>query len=305
VTTVPRANLRRPLLALAAALAATGARAQTPVFVHSTSIYEDEKAKAFKEPEGVACGENGLVVVADSGNGRLVRLKFANGAVSGGTEVRVAELPYPIRVQLDAKGNALVLDGKVRRIGRVDAGGAFGGYLEVKGVAAPNAVLPAAFKLDIASGTVVLLDAAALRVLVLDASGSVTRQLDLPRPPAFFKDVASDATGAIYALDAVGGAVWVARRGETAFTVLAKGLKESSSFPTYLTVSRGRLFVVDQNGSGLLALGPDGSFQGRQLSIGWSDGFVYYPSQLCIGTQGEAVLADRGNNRVQIFSAAK
>ena len=301
---MPRARTIPALLPIALLLAAGTARAQAPVLVHAASVYEDEKNQPLKEPEGVACGEGGKLVVADTGNGRLLRLTYLNGVVSGGTALQLPQLPYPVRVQIDAQGGLWVLDRKVRRIGRVDPSGAFSGYLEVKGGASPDAVVPGAFRLD-RNGGVVLLDMAAARVLVLDSTGAVQRQLELPKRPAFFTDLALDPAGTVYAVDAAGGALWSAARSATSFTLLAKGLKDSMSFPGYLTVSRGRLFLVDQNGDGLVVLGLDGSYQGRQLGIGWSDGLVYYPAQLCIDEAGSAFLADRYNNRVQIFSMRK
>ena len=63
--------------------------------------------------------------------------------------------------------------------------------------------------------------------------------------------------------------------------------------------------MVDQYGNGIVVLGADGSFQGRQLAIGWGDGVLYYPGQLCINARGEAFIADRSNNRVQIFNTSR
>ena len=301
---MPTAQKTRALLTLALLLAAGAARAQVPAFVHAATVYEDEKNKPLRTPEGVACADGGTVVVADTGNGRLLRLAYRNGQLSGGAEQRVAELPYPVRVQLDKKGNALVLDRKVRKIGRVDPSGKFLGWLEVKGIPAPGDVVPGAFKVD-GNDNVYLLDVAAGKVLVVDPTGAVTRQLDVPKRPAFVTDIAVDSGGTVYALDAAGGQVWSAPRSATTFTVLAKGLRDWMSFPGYVATTRGRLFIVDQNGGGLVVLGNDGSYQGRQLGIGWSDGFVYYPAQLCIDEQGEAFLADRYNNRLQVFTLAK
>ncbi len=301
---VPGARKAAALPTLALLLAAGAARAQAPVLVHSVSVYEDGKNQPLKQPEGVACGEGGRVVVADTGNGRLLRLDYRNGVVSGGTAIRLEQLPYPVRVQIDARGTLWVLDRKVRRIGRVDPAGSFAGYLEVKGAPSGEAVVPGAFKLD-GAGNVYLLDLGAARVLVLDGTGAVQRQLELPGRPAFFTDVAVDPAGTVYAVDAVGGAVYAAPRSASSFALLAKGLKETMSFPGYLAVSRGRLFLVDQNGGGLVVLGLDGSYQGRQLGAGWSEGLVAYPAQLCIDDAGVAFLADRTNNRVQIFAVAR
>jgi hypothetical protein len=54
-----------------------------------------------------------------------------------------------------------------------------------------------------------------------------------------------------------------------------------------------------------VVLGADGAFQGRQLAIGWGDGYLYYPAQLCINGAGTAFIADRSNNRVQIFDTSR
>jgi DNA-binding beta-propeller fold protein YncE len=64
---------------------------------------------------------------------------------------------------------------------------------------------------------------------------------------------------------------------------------------------KGKLYLVDTNGNGVVLLGLDGSFLGRQLSLGWSDGQVNYPSQLCVTDGGELWVADRFNHRVQQF----
>jgi hypothetical protein len=37
--------------------------------------------------------------------------------------------------------------------------------------------------------------------------------------------------------------------------------------------------------------------------MGWSEGKVYYPAQMCVNAEGLAVIADRNNNRVQVFSS--
>ena len=74
----------------------------------------------------------------------------------------------------------------------------------------------------------------------------------------------------------------------------------------YITMdSRGELLVVDQNGGGIIVIGQDGSFQGRQLSMGWSEGLLYYPAQMCLGPKGLVFIADRGNSRVQAFAVTR
>lgn len=269
----------------------------------ATSAYADANGVALRSPEGVACTDGGAVVAADTGNGRLVSFSFKDGKLVPGAEVRAPELGRPSRLQFDSRGNVLALDGKTRRVVRIGAGGAFKGFVELKGVPPAGGFFPISFKLDSAD-FVYLLDASAPRVVVVDAGGTFVRQLDLPRGGAF-TDVAVDARGSLYALDGVRAQVYVAPAGR-GFAPLGKPLKDVLNFPTYLTVTaQGLLVLVDQHGNGLVILGRDGSFLGRRLSIGWSEGLVYYPAQVCIDSRGNAFVADRGNHRIQAFVAPK
>ena len=54
-----------------------------------------------------------------------------------------------------------------------------------------------------------------------------------------------------------------------------------------------------------MKLGVDGTFQGRELAMGWSDGAVHYPGQICVTSEGDVFVADRNNNRVQIFASPR
>jgi sugar lactone lactonase YvrE len=296
---IPVSTSTKLLSSIAALAFAVAARADLAV-VPRGPLYADSKGVALKAPEGVGCSSTALVV-ADTGNGRLVSFDWKDGAVSGGTELKPPQLTYPVRVQVDAKGNMLVLDRKAKRIARLDPKGSFQGWLDPKGAAG---VVPVAFKLD-SSDNVYLVDVAGSVVLQLDPSGAVARKLEIPKG-AIFTDVTVDAAGTLYAVDAAGGLVWSVEKGGAAFKQLSKPLMEMMSFPGYITTDgKGALFIVDQNGSGLVLLGIDGSYLGRRLAIGWADGTVYYPSQICLTEGGEMVLADRGNNRVQTFSVTR
>ena len=286
---------------LAAALAAAQAHAQAIPLRHTQSVYADEKGAALRSPEGVAC-RGGVAVVADTGNKRILRFAVKGGSLSGGTEVKLAQVPSPSRVQLDAKGNALVLDLKTRRIARLDPKGAFAGWIEPKATGGRD-VTVASFKLD-ASDNLWVLDGAGRRVLALDAAGAVTREVKLPAT-GVITDFTVEAGGKLYAVDGSTATVWSAEPGAAAFQPFSKSLKEYMNFPAYITSHRGKLLLVDQYGHGLVVVNMDGAYAGRQLSMGWGDGLVYYPAQLCVGADGELLLADRYNNRVQVFALAQ
>ena len=297
---MPAPRLASPLAAACLLLAAAPAAAAVSV-TYAASIYADAADRPLKDVEGVACGAGGQISVADTGNGRILRYLVADKQVQPLAEWRFAELPYPTRLQLDAQGNLLVLDRKVQRLGRIDPQGKFLGYVAFQGV--PGPVVPGAFKVE--GESLYVLDLASVSVLVSDLAGNVARRLDLPRGEPAFTDVAVDPAGTVYAVDAAGVAVWAAERGAGAFKTITRNLRDAVSFPVYAAVSSGRIFLVDQAGNGLVALGLDGTFQGRFLAMGRGGGAVFYPAQICIGDAGWAALADRGNNRVQLLSLTR
>lgn len=290
-------------LSVVATLARSGvAQAQGVTFSHSFSVYGDGKEKevALNGPEGVACTDS-TVVVADTGNRRLLVFGMKAGRPDAAREIKLAQLTVPMRVQIDSKGNVLALDARTHRIVRVDSSGGFGGYVAIGEPAGPGSMpVIAGFKLD-GADNVYALELTSGKVLVADPSGKITRQLELPRGGAF-TDVAVDLGGTIFVVDAVSATVWSADKAATAFKALTPAMKDRMNFPVYATASKGKLFLVDQFGSGIVLLGTDGAYMGRQLSIGWSEGLVNYPAQLCVSESGDAYVADRFNSRVQAFT---
>jgi DNA-binding beta-propeller fold protein YncE len=289
-----------PAIVALALLAPEVARAGAAGMKHETSIYVDGAGKKLRAPEGVACDGAGNAIVADTGNGRLLQYTWREGRLGIGNEVKIAEITTPSRVQIDAKGNVLVLDRRSHRVVRVDVQGKFGGFVSPKGPGADGVVITS-FRAE--GDALYLLDATNGRVLALDEHDGVTRSVGLPAGGAF-TDLAVEG-GQVFAIDAIAATVWTLEKGATAFRALTGPMKDRMSFPGYVTADRGKLYVVDTNGHGLAVLGLDGTFVGRDLGIGWSDGALYYPGQLCITPSGAVFVADRNNNRVQVFSMAR
>jgi DNA-binding beta-propeller fold protein YncE len=279
--------------------------AETVKFKHLLSIYSDDKGVGLKEPEGVACGEKSVLIVGDTENGRLLRFIFEEKTVKGGTEIKVPQLSYPIRIQINSKGEIFALDEKQRRIIRLGPEGEFKGYVSPEGFPSPPTIVLRSMKID-ANDNIYLLDIFSGRVWILNPDGKYQKQIHFPEDYGFFSDLAADSRGNILLIDCVKAVLFSAKKDSDQFTPLTKSLREYLDFPTSLTTdSRGTIYIVDQNGSGVVLLGPDGSYLGRQLSTGWNEGFLYYPSQICINEKGEAFVADRGNSRVQIFTLVK
>ena len=269
-----------------------------------TAVYLDDKGGGMRWPEGVACSTSALVV-ADTGRGRLLRYTLEGRDVKPAGELVAPQLAAPLRVQIDSRGDVFALDGKQRRIVRFGAKGELKGYLTPEGVPEPATIVPRSFKID-ANDAIHVLDVFGARVLVLGPDGKYQRHLPFPEAYGFFSDLAVGRNGTIYLLDSVTAALSAAPRNARDFTPLGKSLRTHLSFATSIAVDgRGVLYVVDENGSGIVLVGPDGSVLGRQLAMGWTEGLLYNPTQMCLNDRGQVFIADRGNSRVQVFAIVR
>jgi len=291
--------LTASILAPLQCFSAEGAR-----FVHVLTVNVDDQGAALKFPEGVACREN-QIVVADTVNGRLLRYTLADGDMSGGEGIEAPQVSFPIQVQINSRGEILVLDGKTRQLTRIGPEGNVIGTVNPSGLPDGPAPILRSFAID-RDDNIYLLDVFGARLIVLGPDGKFQRQIAFPAGIGFFSGVTVGPTGTVYLLDSVESKVYSIPAGSEEVTPLAVNLKEYLTFATAInSADNGILFIVDRNGSGVVMLGPDGLYRGRQLTMGWKTGLLYYPSQICLTGAGEAVIADRGNSRVQIFKLIK
>ncbi len=241
-------------------------------------------------------------IVGDTENNRLLQYTFQDKSTKGGKEIKVQQLSYPIRVQLNSKGEIFALDGKQRRIVRLSPEGEYKDYVTPEGIPSPASFVPRSFKID-SKDNIYILDIFGARVIIAGPDGKYQKHISFPKEYGFFSDLQVDFKGNIFLVDSIKDMVFTAARDAKEFSPLTKGLREYLSFPTSITSdNRGTLYLVDENGAGIVILGADGSFLGRQLTMGWTEGLLYYPSQMCLNEKGEAFIADRGNSRVQIFN---
>jgi hypothetical protein len=271
-------------------------------FRYVTSIYSDAEGLGLKQPEGVACSGESLLIVADSGNGRLLRCTFEDGAIEvGAVEIKVDQLAYPIKTEINSRGEIYILDRKQRSIVRLSPAGEFRGYLSPEGLSAQSAYVPRSFTID-SNGNIYILDIFSERVLILDPAGRYVGQIKFPDKYGFLSDVAVDFKGTVLLIDVVDGIVFSAEKASVSFSRLTSSLKEYVRFPASLTTDdRGRIYLVDRNGGSIIILGQDGSFLSRQSGMGWKEGSLNYPGQMCINKKGEIFVADTNNSRVQVF----
>lgn len=275
--------------------------AQTAKFRHLESIYADQQGKGFDHPQGVTCNAAGAVVVADTGNGRLVRFTFQNKTLAGGTAITVPELPSPAQISMDSAGRLYALDSRDHRIVRLSASAAVEATVSFAGAAPPTTIVPKSFAIG-SNDALYVADVFSSRVLVVDSQGKVDRVLPFPRDVKFGSALAVDETNAVFLLDSIGRRIFSASSDGNAFAPLGGELTEAvATMPTAMTISKGTIFVLEGSGGRIVSLRRDGSPMARQLSAGRDDGELDQPSQMCINANDEVFIADRDNSRVQVF----
>jgi sugar lactone lactonase YvrE len=155
-------------------------------------------------------------------------------------------------------------------------------------------------------GSLYLLDVHGSRVLVLGPDGTFAREVQVPSTAGFVSDIAVSANNTVLLVDSVQAAVYAADLAAKAFTPLVAGDRAALGFPTAIaTDSEGMIYLLDRNGGSVVLLRPNGAIVGRRLSRGWKEGFLNYPSQLCITDKGDLFIADRNSSRVQMFRIAR
>jgi len=274
-------------------------------FRHVMSVYNDDKGIELKKPEGVACGDESLFIVADTGNSRLLRFTFWDKDLAMDAEINVPQLTNPIRVEVNSRGEIYALNGRDRRIVHLSREGEFKGYLEPVGLPSTSSYVPRGFDID-NNDNIYILDIFSERVLILNPDGEYKQQINFPENYGFFSDISVDFKNNIILIDSINAKAFTATLNSKSFSPFTESLKEHMRFPTSLTTDkRGRIFLVDQNGSRIVILGQDGSYLGQMSDMGWKDGLLNYPSQICINNKGNIFIADVNNQRVQIFSIIK
>lgn len=275
-------------------------------FRHAVSLYTDDQGMGLKRPQGVTCLDSSILVVADTANNRLLR--FALTADDAKPEVTAWKPPamvYPQRIRQNRQGDIYVLDGKLRRVLHLSPEGKDLGFLDPIGVPLPEQIAIRSFDIDL-HGNIYFLDVLSKRVLACNGQGEVLRQIQFPEAFGFFSDLAVDTRESVFLLDSVNGQVFSAKPGAPQFSPLGKQLKEFVRFPTSLALDpQGRIYLVDRNGSKIVVLAQDGTYIGKFSDLGWKEGLLNHPSQICLTEQGGLVVADTSNNRVQIFRPLK
>ena len=304
VRTVSRRLFIIALSAVAAALLAPPRMlgAASLKLMHIASVYSGEGGVGLSQPEGIASRGTSGFIVADSGNGRMLRYTYdGEGLGTRVEEIRLPRLLYPTRVKIDSKNEIYVLDGKRRRIVCLNPDGSLKMEIKPVGPGAPASYVARSFGID-AEDRICLIDLLSERVLILGPEGGYQGGIPFPEKHGFLSDLTVTREGGLLAIDSVHAVVYTAPRGAAKFVPLTESLKNTMRFPTGITTdAQGRIFLLDHHGSRVVVLSREGRFIGRVLGYGWKDGMLNLPSQLSINSEGHLFIADSNNNRVQLF----
>lgn len=306
--TVIQRKLLTPFLAAAPILlvAAQIFGAEPVKLRHVASVYSDERGMGLKNPEGIASRQSSGFIVADSGNGRLLRYTLDERTVGAAVEeIRIPQLTYPTRVDMNSKDEIFVLDGSKRLLFVLNPDGTFKSEIRPTGVGVPSSSVFRSFHID-ADDRIYLLDVHSERVWILGADEKVRKHIRFPEEYGFFSDLTVHGGDTILLIDSVTATVYSAQGEASRLAPLTESMKNYMRFPTSIaTDDRGRIYLLDRNGSSVVILSQHGSFLSRYSALGWKDGLLNLPSQLCMTNEGVIFIADSNNNRVQIFETVE
>jgi DNA-binding beta-propeller fold protein YncE len=223
-------------------------------------------AGQFSRPHGICCNPAGDVYVADTDNGRLVRLRYAGGRLAW-VSVPAAGLESPWGVDLDSRGRVYVTESGADRVQVFDSAGAgiatWAGDLEgPTGIAVLDRDAPYN---QYGTDAAVIVDRAGTRLSLFSLSGQLRRQLDLRRlglTEAEFAYCAFDRHGNSYVTDRLNNQLHVFDP-ELKY-IVSFGGDDVLSSPRGIAIWRrfGQLFVNEAEGGQYYWIGLDGYLTG-------------------------------------------
>ena len=283
----------------------------------------------FNSPVGVAVDSAGNIYVADQNNSRLQ--KFDN---AGNHLMNISAITGPTQVKVDASGNIYVAENGNHRIVKYDSSGAFVGCIAggVSGFQNPCTTFsngtadgqfhfPSGVALD-GSGNIYVSEQNNNRLQKFNSSGvfqgciagavagfqnpcttftggSADGQFSAPFSVAVDDDgniiVSDNGNSRLQKFDASGNFL-------LKFGSNGSGNSQFSGGVYHVdTDADGLIYVVDRGNHRIQVFSPDGLFLEKFGSGGSGDGQFFFPFGVAIHDNGQLVVADTTNNRLQVF----
>jgi DNA-binding beta-propeller fold protein YncE len=271
------------------------------------AIYGEQNTGEFAYPAAVGVGER--LTVADTGNRRLLffdpqgdLFKYAGRFDAGG------KLGAPFCVAELSGGRLLVAERGKAALTLCDPKTNTAASAQLEGVPQAGRLVPGRFCAG-SDGRLYLIDNGLSRILVLSAELRFEREVTLAEEGfGGFSDVRVDRRGNLYALETLRGLVHVfdpqLKRVRSFGSRAAEGEGAALfEFPVSLALDRqGNVYVLDSHRAQLIVCDPEGRLQWRLGGFGWKEGSFNGPSYVAIDGLNRIFVADRLNNRIQVFA---
>lgn len=258
--------------------------------------------QGMKEPMAVAVGTKGLIYVTDTGHNR-VQVYRPNGKATfsfGKAGARNGEFNYPYGILALGNGHLLVADTGNYRVQEFTRTGEF-----VKvWLPSEKRIKPGMMTMD-SKGLVYISDLAGQQIVVAGTGGKILRVIPgVNANLSFPQGLAVDSSAQIWVADGGSSRVKVINgAGQLVKSWDGRGnLPKGSEFTMVRGLAMdnlGRLFVSESLGNRIRVLDETGTelfrFPGEQ-----EDGMLF-PMGITIDQKGRIYIADRGNNRVQVW----
>jgi len=272
------------------------------------SIYGD-----FKHLTGIAVNKNGSRFYVVDATQQKIWAFNRNGSPAGsfGEPQSPAEkkgFRQPLFVALDPQNNIYVTDRAGFRIGIFSPLGKFSGYF----IPTPGQEFiwsPLAIDFD-NNGLMYLTDAKTgeHRVLVFNKKGKLVRQFGTYGRGrgqfAYPNGISVDSDGNIYVADTNSARIQVFNNKGKFLTLFKPGTGTNIEIthPVGIDATRpDEILVVESFGHEVQAYDSEGNFLYKFGSFGLGDGQFRYPQGIAVANDGRVYIADRGNNRIQIW----
>lgn len=260
------------------------------VLVWKESVAGDSDHK-LRWPSAVAVASDGGFAVADNFGDRLLVFEKVDGVWSVRSSIELSGPP----AGLAWLGGRYVLSirGKDTLLSLDDQG------LEESQIPLPPGVAagPICSKMD---DSLVVVSVRQGKILEIDSGGRVLAEIEVPYTVA---DLACPVSGGVFAVLPAEGIV--VRYDSNWGQIDTWELPQNDSIPPWpvgIAVDPGgTAFVVDKHGNRVVLLDPQGAIQGFGSRGGSEPGLLRFPSGIATFSNGQIIVLDQGNARVQIF----
>jgi DNA-binding beta-propeller fold protein YncE len=264
-------------------------------------IAGDEFIGRFKSPGALFFDDvKKRLYIADTGNSRLVSLDSEYEYLA---ELAHGNLSLPIAVVKTKEGLFFTVDGEKGEIMSIDIKEELVEPVQLKGLPPDiDGFVPGRLAMD-GEGRLYITDRVNGGILVADQDGSFLSEITVKEEDFFgFTDVRVGSDGNVYAVDTLGGKVYVFTSNGELVSMFGSREKKKGSFrfPTSLAVDKlGLIYVLDRHAGSILVFNRSGAFQYTIASPGPKEGQLDNPSYIFIDDEDRIYTID--GERIQVF----